>query len=201
MKNSSSYNSLLGKSKKEVLIFLGDAFNFFPSDKWIYFLSTDWFRRKKILVVHFDDIELGNDHTVSVLADSGNIFGGTLTAAIIDPALGTGDGNIKWTYTLSNAMAQQAAAHTYQESFTILIDDGHGGITSQIVTVGVHGRNDAPIAILSQKPQLIYNYFKQLFAQVTNPPLDGIREKLITDISLTLGSDTNIFKINELGRS
>jgi len=57
--------------------------------------------------------------------------------------------------------------------------------------------NDTPIAVLSQKPQLIYNYFKQLFAQVTNPPLDGIREKLITDISLTLGSDTNIFKINE----
>ncbi|WP_299889013.1 glutamate synthase large subunit [uncultured Lacinutrix sp.] len=57
--------------------------------------------------------------------------------------------------------------------------------------------NDTPIAVLSQRPQLIYNYFKQLFAQVTNPPLDGIREKLITDISLTLGSDTNIFKINE----
>ena len=57
--------------------------------------------------------------------------------------------------------------------------------------------NDTPIAVLSDKPQLIYNYFKQLFAQVTNPPLDGIREKLITDISLTLGSDTNIFKINE----
>ena len=57
--------------------------------------------------------------------------------------------------------------------------------------------NDVPIAVLSEKPQLIYNYFKQLFAQVTNPPLDGIREELITDISLTLGSDTNIFKINE----
>ena len=57
--------------------------------------------------------------------------------------------------------------------------------------------NDAPIAILSDKPQLLYNYFKQLFAQVTNPPLDGIREQLITDISLTLGKDTNIFKINE----
>ena len=57
--------------------------------------------------------------------------------------------------------------------------------------------NDSPIAVLSERPQLIYNYFKQLFAQVTNPPLDGIREKLITDISLTLGSDTNIFKINE----
>ena len=57
--------------------------------------------------------------------------------------------------------------------------------------------NDSPIAVLSERPQLIYNYFKQLFAQVTNPPLDGIREKLITDISLTLGSDTDIFKINE----
>ena len=57
--------------------------------------------------------------------------------------------------------------------------------------------NDSPIAVLSERPQLIYNYFKQLFAQVTNPPLDGIREKLITDISLTLGSDINIFNINE----
>uniref|UniRef100_UPI0025FA4A36 glutamate synthase central domain-containing protein n=1 Tax=Nonlabens sp. TaxID=1888209 RepID=UPI0025FA4A36 len=58
--------------------------------------------------------------------------------------------------------------------------------------------NDAPIAAISERPQLIYNYFKQLFAQVTNPPLDGIREKLITDISLTLGSDSNIFDINDI---
>ena len=58
--------------------------------------------------------------------------------------------------------------------------------------------SDTPIAVLSERPQLIYNYFKQLFAQVTNPPLDGIREELITDISLTLGSDHNIFDFNEL---
>ena len=58
--------------------------------------------------------------------------------------------------------------------------------------------SDTPIAVLSQRPQLIYNYFKQLFAQVTNPPLDGIREELITDISLTLGSDRNIFEFSEL---
>jgi len=56
--------------------------------------------------------------------------------------------------------------------------------------------SDTPIAVLSERPQLIYNYFKQLFAQVTNPPLDGIREELITDISLTLGSDVNIFDVN-----
>ena len=58
--------------------------------------------------------------------------------------------------------------------------------------------SDTPIAVLSERPQLLYNYFQQLFAQVTNPPLDGIREELITDISLTLGSDQNIFDFNEL---
>lgn len=57
--------------------------------------------------------------------------------------------------------------------------------------------SDTPIAVLSEQPQLIYNYFKQLFAQVTNPPLDGIREELITDISLTLGSDRNLFEFTE----
>jgi glutamate synthase (ferredoxin) len=46
--------------------------------------------------------------------------------------------------------------------------------------------NDTPLAVLSDRPQLLYNYFKQLFAQVTNPPLDGIREEIITDISLRL---------------
>ncbi len=54
---------------------------------------------------------------------------------------------------------------------------------------------DTPLAVLSDKPQLLYNYFKQLFAQVTNPPLDGIREELVTDISLMIGKDRNIFDI------
>ena len=54
---------------------------------------------------------------------------------------------------------------------------------------------DTPLAVLSKRPQLLYNYFKQLFAQVTNPPLDGIREEIVTDTSLTVGSDYNIFDI------
>ena len=40
---------------------------------------------------------------------------------------------------------------------------------------------DTPLAVLSDKPQLLYNYFKQLFAQVTNPPLDGIREEILQE--------------------
>ena len=56
---------------------------------------------------------------------------------------------------------------------------------------------DTPLAVLSDRPQLISNYFKQLFAQVTNPPLDGIREEIVTDISLNLGKDRNIFSITD----
>ena len=55
---------------------------------------------------------------------------------------------------------------------------------------------DTPLAVLSDRPQLLYNYFKQLFAQVTNPPLDGIREEIVTDISLSLGPEFNLFEIN-----
>ncbi len=55
---------------------------------------------------------------------------------------------------------------------------------------------DTPLAILSDKPQSLYNYFKQLFAQVTNPPLDGIREEIVTDISLAIGEDRNLLNIS-----
>ncbi|HKJ66714.1 MAG TPA: glutamate synthase large subunit, partial [bacterium] len=60
-----------------------------------------------------------------------------------------------------------------------------------IQPVGAMG-NDAPIAVLSNQPQLLYNYFKQLFAQVTNPPIDPIREELITSTETTLGSERNL---------
>jgi glutamate synthase (ferredoxin) len=54
---------------------------------------------------------------------------------------------------------------------------------------------DTPLAVLSERPQLLYNYFKQLFAQVTNPPLDGIREEIVTDTSLSVGKEFNLFDI------
>ena len=57
---------------------------------------------------------------------------------------------------------------------------------------------DTPLAVLSHKPQLLYNYFKQLFAQVTNPPLDGIREEIVTDTSLSIGSDYNLFSVDSV---
>ena len=52
--------------------------------------------------------------------------------------------------------------------------------------------NDAPLAVLSEKPQLLYNYFKQLFAQVTNPPIDAIREEVFTDTTSGIGPELNL---------
>ncbi|MFD2043641.1 glutamate synthase large subunit [Ornithinibacillus salinisoli] len=55
---------------------------------------------------------------------------------------------------------------------------------------------DSPLAVLSKKPQLLYNYFKQLFAQVTNPPLDAIREQMVTMTSTTIGAEGNLVDPN-----
>ncbi|SFS38756.1 glutamate synthase large subunit [Paenibacillus sp. 453mf] len=51
---------------------------------------------------------------------------------------------------------------------------------------------DAPLAILSDRPQRLYNYFKQMFAQVTNPPIDAIREEIVTSTLTTIGSERNL---------
>ncbi|MBC7531557.1 MAG: glutamate synthase large subunit [Oligoflexus sp.] len=56
---------------------------------------------------------------------------------------------------------------------------------------------DVPIAVLSNQRPLLYEYFKQLFAQVTNPPIDAIREELVTSLSTSLGSETNLFRRSE----
>lgn len=52
--------------------------------------------------------------------------------------------------------------------------------------------NDTPLAVLSEKPQPLYIYFKQLFAQVTNPPIDAIREEVFTDITSGIGPEKNL---------
>ena len=54
--------------------------------------------------------------------------------------------------------------------------------------------NDTPLAVLSDEPQLLYNYFKQLFAQVTNPPIDPIREKLVMSLTTYIGRQGNLLE-------
>ena len=62
--------------------------------------------------------------------------------------------------------------------------------TEAIASMG----HDIPLAVLSEKHQLLFSYFKQLFAQVTNPPIDSIREEIVTDTSVYVGSDGNLLE-------
>ena len=57
--------------------------------------------------------------------------------------------------------------------------------------------NDAALPVLSKKPKLIYNYFKQLFAQVTNPPIDPIREELVMSLVTFIGPKPNLLALDE----
>lgn len=58
--------------------------------------------------------------------------------------------------------------------------------------------NDAPLACMSQSPRLLYEYFRQLFAQVTNPPIDPIREAVVMSLEQYIGPEGNLLEINEL---
>lgn len=84
---------------------------------------------------------------------------------------------------------QQAFGYTHEDLVKILEPMAKNGVEP----VGAMG-NDASLAVLSEKPQLLYNYFKQLFAQVTNPPIDAIREEIVTAIGTTIGSEKNLIK-------
>ena len=57
--------------------------------------------------------------------------------------------------------------------------------------------NDTPLAVLSERPQSLFNYFKQLFAQVTNPPIDSIREHVVTSTMTMLGAEGDLLAPNE----
>ena len=57
--------------------------------------------------------------------------------------------------------------------------------------------NDAALACLSDKPRMIYDYFKQLFAQITNPPIDSIREEVIMSLKCLIGPEGNLLENNE----
>ncbi len=77
---------------------------------------------------------------------------------------------------------QQAFGYTFEDVRFIIGPMANDGVQP----LGSMG-TDTPLAVLSNKPQLLYNYFKQLFAQVTNPPIDPIREEIITSTETMVG--------------
>ncbi len=84
---------------------------------------------------------------------------------------------------------QQAFGYTNEELQVLIAPMAQDGIEP----LGAMG-NDAPPAVLSSKPKLLFSYFKQLFAQVTNPPIDSIREELVISTEVMVGAESNLLK-------
>jgi glutamate synthase domain-containing protein 2/glutamate synthase domain-containing protein 1/glutamate synthase domain-containing protein 3 len=84
-------------------------------------------------------------------------------------------------------LRQQAFGYTAEDLRLLMAPMASTG-TEAVGSMG----NDAALAVLSDRPQLLYNYFKQLFAQVTNPPVDCIREEVIMSMETTIGREYNL---------
>ncbi|CAO5188721.1 glutamate synthase (large subunit, NADP-dependent) [Frankia sp. AiPs1] len=82
---------------------------------------------------------------------------------------------------------QQVFGYTEEELRVLVAPMARGG-AEPIGSMGT----DTPVAVLSSRPRLLFDYFTQLFAQVTNPPLDAIREELVTSLGRTLGPEGNL---------
>ncbi|MDH3498822.1 MAG: glutamate synthase large subunit, partial [Acidimicrobiia bacterium] len=91
---------------------------------------------------------------------------------------------------------QQAFGYTHEELKMLLAPMARDAKEA----LGSMG-SDTPLAVLSDRPRLLYDYFKQLFAQVTNPPLDAIREELVTSLRSMLGPEGNLFEPTERSAS
>ena len=82
---------------------------------------------------------------------------------------------------------QQIFGYTYEDLKILMAPMAKNGMEP----TGSMG-TDTALAVLSNRSRLLYDYFKQLFAQVTNPPLDGIREELVTQVATTIGPESNL---------
>ncbi len=84
-------------------------------------------------------------------------------------------------------LRQQAFGYTFEDLRLIMAPMAEQGVEA----MGSMG-DDTPLAVLSDKPRLLYDYFKQLFAQVTNPPIDAIREEIVVGTETTVGPEGNL---------
>ena len=84
---------------------------------------------------------------------------------------------------------QKTYGYTYEQYRTMILPMALNGAEA-VSAMGV----DSPLAVLSKKHQPLFNYFKQLFAQVTNPPIDSIREEIVTSTTVYVGEEGNILE-------
>jgi glutamate synthase (ferredoxin) len=97
------------------------------------------------------------------------------------------DGHATETEAIPLTQRQMAFGYSFEDLRLLLTPMARDGVEA----IGAMG-TDTPLAILSNRSKLLYDYFQQLFAQVTNPPIDSIREEIITSAETTIGAERNL---------
>ncbi len=165
-------------------------------------VEDDEIKRKLATAKPWREWLSANQVRLDDLADPANVADVTKSRAVASdevlPAAGNGEA------ALAHAVDPWRAAGVAGERSSLLeLQRAHGYtledlrvIIAPMATAGAEPigsmGNDTPLAVLSDRPQLLANYFKQLFAQVTNPPLDAIREEIITSMITTIGREGNL---------
>ncbi len=149
-------------------------------------------RPGKMLLVDMVKGEMIDDDTLKESYANSKPYGEWIDANLVTLA------NLKIPNQNTPAYTPQEIT-TLQKAFGYKYEEVHESILSMAISGNEpHGAmgNDTPLAVLSTQRQPLFNYFKQMFAQVTNPPIDAIREKIVTDTHVYLGAKGNLLEEN-----
>lgn len=142
----------------------------------------------RMFLVNMDEGRIVDDRELKEKIASEHPYGEWLKENLVhEDNLPTVEGNFDKVQSETLLQRQRAFGYTFEDKRFLIGPSCETG-NQPIGSMG----NDSPLAVLSDKPQLLYNYFKQLFAQVTNPAIDPIREELITASVTFLGSEGDL---------
>ncbi|MFV0407239.1 MAG: glutamate synthase large subunit [Propioniciclava sp.] len=139
----------------------------------------------RMLLVNLDEHRLINDDEIKATLANEHPYGEWITERLHLNDLPERQHVVHSTASVTRR--QQVFGYTHEEVRSLIAPMAQGGAEA----IGSMG-TDTPQAALSDRPRLLFDYFIQLFAQVTNPPLDAIREELVTSLSASFGPEANL---------
>lgn len=151
-------------------------------------LIKERLRPGRMLLVDTIKGELIDDNTLKMDYSSKQPYGKWLEENLLSLNKIKGEDHSEKEFSeIERVLLQKAFGYTYDDLTTTILPMAALG-EEPIAAMGI----DTPLAVLSDRPQSLFNYFKQLFAQVTNPPIDAIREEIVTATEAYLGSESNL---------
>ena len=153
-------------------------------------IKKERLRPGKMLLIDTVKGELVGDEELKLRYASRQPYGEWLDAQMVDlKDLPIPNKGVPELTKKQRAQMQKTYGYTYEQYKTMILPMALNGAEA-VSAMGA----DSPLAVLSKKHQPLFNYFKQLFAQVTNPPIDAIREEIVTSTTVYVGEEGNVLE-------